>query len=114
MYSNDVNQISQGFDNFIGALITSLKASPEASKQEIVNILCNKIMNLLVNKDTIDMYVAKPYIKSIIAFLEIRQENLSQLKGSINGKEINALIEDYSQISTFFKNIIKLDNGDKI
>lgn len=116
MYSNDTNQISQGFDNFIGALISSLHASPEASKQAIVEILCKKIMNLIVNENEIDLYVARPYIKSILSFLYKRKDSLTELLKSEAGsknKNIDSAIDDYNQVIQFFNNILVNTGGEK-
>ena len=116
MYSNDTNQISQGFDNFIGALISSIHASPEASKQAIVEILCKKIMNLIVNENEIDLYVAKPYIKSILLFLYKRKDSLTELSKSETGsktKKIDSAIDDYNQVIQFFNNILVNTGGEK-
>lgn len=117
MYSNDTNQISQGFDNFIGALISSLHASPEASKQAIVEILCKKIMNLIVNDNEIDLYVARPYIKSVLTFLCKRKDSLTELSKSEAGsknKKIDSAIDDYNQVIQFFNNILVNTGGEKI
>ncbi len=116
MYSNDTNQISQGFDNFIGALISSLHASPEASKQAIVEILCKKIMNLIVNENEIDLYAARPYIKSVLTFLCKRKDSLTELLKSETGsknKQIDSAIDDYNQVIQFFNNILVNTGGEK-
>lgn len=115
MYSNDLTQISQGFDNFIGALITSINASPSASKQAIAEILCNKLMTIIeADNNTVDMYVAKPYIKSIISFLSKRKESLAKLKGTVNNKNIDMILNDYEQVIVFFKNILSKADGGEI
>lgn len=109
-YSNDLTQIKQGFVNYIGALLNSTKLQPKAARQQVVSILSEEILDLIKEKDYVDVYIAKYYIRSIVSFLNIRLNELETLSKEMpKNSKINNTIEDYKQVIEFFKH---MDGGE--
>lgn len=66
----------------------------------------------MVDKNEIDLYAAKPYIKSIITFLSLRKDSISALEEKMNMKNVDSVLEDYTQVIQFFNNILVNNGGE--
>jgi len=107
MYSNDQTQIRAGLINYIGALLKASKFKGKAAKQNVVAILTEETLKFTQDKDKIiDLYVAKPIIKSTIFLLNQRIQLLKDIPK--NQQKENVLINYKNVINTLEELINKI------
>lgn len=105
MYSNDYNQIKSGLTNYVGSLI---KACPyegmRASRQYVAATLIEEAMKIIEgDKETPDMYVAKPLLRANIILMKKRINELSKLPQVAQVKE---KIEEYNKCITYLTDTV--------
>jgi hypothetical protein len=82
-YSNDQTQIRAGLVNYIGALLKSSPFLERAACQNIVSILSEEALRISSDKDgVVDLYIAKPVIRSLIFILNQRCAEMGKLPKS--------------------------------
>lgn len=109
MYSNDTTQIRQGFTNYIGALVMSMKLPEKGAKQEIVNILVNEIFDISENNGLTDLYIIRPFIIGINRFLKERITEIEKVE--VKTQSMKDTLSDYNQIVEFFTTMLSTMNN---
>jgi len=104
MYSNDQTQIRAGLTNYIGALLKASKFKGKVAKQNVVAILAEETLKFSQDKDKIiDLYVAKPIIKSTIFLLNQRIQLLQNIP---KNKQKEDVIINYKNIISSLEELI--------
>lgn len=99
-YSNDLEQIRDGFMNYIGAAISAIDLEGRAKNQVICGMLCDAVLGCaqMEPKTPCDPYILVPLFKANIIFLRQQMNILSQNPTEQNKKRMltyQAMIEVY-------------------
>ena len=109
MYSNDYNQIRSGLTNYIGSMINACPyEGMKASRQYVAATLIEEAMKIIDgDKETPDMYVAKPLLRANIILINKRINELAKLPQVAQVKE---KIQEYKKCANYLTEIVNNTN----